>query len=318
MTTRVYTVLGRVAGVRAATAANAANLLAAAGDDVVVLDLQPRTPPPPLCDAEEGLAAVLAGHRSVPAATVTVPTAPTAEDDPVVFGGGVSLLPFTRSLTPVVPPEDDPTEAAARVLDGLTDEFDAVCAVAPPLPDLVGLDRLWVATLNRTAARSDGVVGVVDTSTVERCLESLQSAERGGVRPDCTVAVQPTRSAPPPTTVRDPEYPLRGRVPAPDVWPDAAADAYRECVERLTDSGVADLVDTPPALLTPDEVGDTDRETGRRTVTDGGGSDGRETDTGDDRGDVEWTLNEDRDADDERDGERDREESAGRLRGLFR
>ncbi len=305
--------LGRVAGVRAATAANAANLLAAAGDDVVVLDLQPRTPPPPLCDAGTGLAAVLADHRSVEAATTTVPAAPTG-DDPVALGD-VSLLPFGRSLTPVVPPEDDPADAAGRVLDDLVGAFDAVCAVAPPLPDLVGLDRLWVATLNRTVARSDGVVGVLDTGTVERCLESLRSAERGGVRPDRTVAVQPTRSAPPPTTVRDPDYPLCGRVPAPGEWPDAAADAYRECVERLTGEGV-DLADAPPTLLTPEAVGDTDRRGSDRTdtprtVTDGGAG-GRDT------GGVEWTLDGD-DEDDGREAGREREgDSGGRLRGLFR
>jgi hypothetical protein len=56
VTAKVYTVLERAAAVRAATAANTANLLAATGGDVVLVDLQPRTPPP-LCDTESGLAA---------------------------------------------------------------------------------------------------------------------------------------------------------------------------------------------------------------------------------------------------------------------
>jgi len=121
--TAIYAFLGRSSEVRVAAAANAANLMAAAGDDVALLDLQPRTPPPPLCRAESGLADVLAGDRLAASATATVDGAPTATpgDEPVVFGAGgsVELLPFSKPLTPVVVPDDDPSDAAARLLDGL-------------------------------------------------------------------------------------------------------------------------------------------------------------------------------------------------------
>lgn len=325
MSASVYTFLGRDPALRVAVAANAANLLAAAGDDVVVLDLQPRTPPPPLSSATEGLAAALADRRRASAVTAPVDGAPTARpgDEPVVFGtGGVSVLPFSRSLTPVVPPEDDPADAAARVLDDLADAFDAVCAVAPPLPDLVGLDRLWVATLNRTAARSERVVGVLDTGAAERGREALDRAKRGGVRPDCAVAVQPTREAPPPTVVRDPGYPLRGRIPAARDWPEAAADAHRASVARLTDrEDVAEFGEAPPTLLDPDALRDDPETDGRRVAADGAGDADRWAD-------VEWTLgddaarSDDAGADSRSDGTagggRDRDDAAERLRRLFR
>jgi hypothetical protein len=317
MSATLYTFLGDAPGPRVAAAANTANLLAAAGDDVVLLDLQPRAPPPPVGVADgPGLADALADERPVDAALAPVEDAPTGVDRSgagVTVAGRLSLLPLSKPLTPVVAPEDDPADAAARVLDGLAG-FDAVCAVAPPLPDLVGIDPLWVATLNRAAVRSTAVVGVLPTADHAAAVEELHGAERGGVPTDCALAVQPTASHPPPTVVRDPDYPLRGRVPAPD-WPDAAADAYREFTRRLTDrTDLAGLGTTPPTLVDPGTV---ESRPDRRVATDGAGTDGdpdRRTAAEDTRWDDGWTLG---DAGDATETE-DESEGGGRLRGLFR
>ncbi len=265
MSASVFAFLGSVPELRVAAAGNVANLLAAAGDDVAVLDLQPRTAPPPLCDhGDRGLATALAGERTPSTLATPVAAAPTvpASADGEPFGaGGVSLVPLTDSLTRVVPPEDDPADAAGRVLDDLATTFDAVCAVAPPLPDLVGVDRLWVATLNRTAVRSSAVVGVLDTADPETDRARLRSAARGGVRADCTLAVQSDADAPPPAAVREADHPLQGRIPAADPWADAAADAYREFAERLVEGGLDGVSETPPALVTPGTTTDTPADT---------------------------------------------------------